>query len=82
MSAVGILSHKHWEHSLLGSSRTTYIVHCDGACGSNDPGVNQPPNEARASYVEPNNWSVDGWVIESIMNERAEEALGTHGSVV
>lgn len=34
------------------------LVHCDGACGSNDPGVNQPPNEQRAPYVEPNNWDL------------------------
>ena len=34
------------------------LVHCDGACGVNDPGVNQPPNEPRAPYVAPTNWDL------------------------
>lgn len=34
------------------------LVHCDGACNSNNPGVNQPPNGPRAPYIAPNNWDL------------------------
>lgn len=34
------------------------LVHCDGACGINDPGVNQPDNEPRAPYIAPTNWDL------------------------
>ncbi|KAK8093703.1 hypothetical protein PG997_000388 [Apiospora hydei] len=34
------------------------LVHCDGACGANEPGVNQPANGPRGPYVAPNNWDL------------------------
>ncbi|KAH9897352.1 hypothetical protein F4778DRAFT_793454 [Xylariomycetidae sp. FL2044] len=33
------------------------LVHCNGKCGSEDPGITQPSNEPRASYVAPDNWA-------------------------
>ncbi|KAI0124314.1 hypothetical protein BJ170DRAFT_638855 [Xylariales sp. AK1849] len=34
------------------------LVHCDGECNSNDPGLNQPPNGPRGPYIAPNNWDL------------------------
>lgn len=34
------------------------LVNCNGDCGSNNPGVNQPANEPRAPYIAPNNWDL------------------------
>lgn len=33
------------------------LIHCNGKCGSNDPGIEQPPNEPRGAYKAPNNWA-------------------------
>lgn len=32
------------------------LVHCDGTCGVNEPGMSQPPNEERGPYVPPSDW--------------------------
>lgn len=34
------------------------LVHCDGSCGANEPGVNQPENGPRGRYIAPNNWDL------------------------
>ncbi|KAI6774876.1 hypothetical protein HG530_001634 [Fusarium avenaceum] len=34
------------------------LVHCDGACDSEDPGLNMPPNGERRAYQEVKDWNL------------------------